>query len=90
MRWALRLVAGDASDAVAVTCVTRDSEGRWLAGRRAPWVASWAGRWALGAAGAVDFGENPADTLGRELREEWSVEAERLTVEALVHLPTGS
>ena len=87
MRWALRLVAGDASDAVAVTCVTRDSEGRWLAGRRAPWVASWAGRWALGAAGAVDFGENPADTLGRELREEWSVEAERLTVEALVHLP---
>jgi ADP-ribose pyrophosphatase YjhB (NUDIX family) len=87
MRWALRLVAGDASEAVAATCVTRDSEGRWLAGRRAPWVASWAGRWALGAAGAVDFGENPADTLGRELREEWSVEAERLTVEALVHLP---
>jgi 8-oxo-dGTP diphosphatase len=87
MRWALRLVAGDASDAVAVTCVTRDSNGRWLAGRRASWVASWAGRWALGAAGAVDFGENPADTLARELHEEWSVKAERLTVEALVHLP---
>jgi 8-oxo-dGTP diphosphatase len=87
MRWALRLVAGDASDAVAVTCVTRDSEGRWLAGRRAPWVASWAGRWALGAAGAVDFGENPAETLARELSEEWSVAAQRMTVEALVHLP---
>jgi 8-oxo-dGTP diphosphatase len=87
MRWALRLVAGDASDAVAATCVTRDSEGRWLAGRRAPWVASWAGRWALGAAGAVDVGENPADTLARELREEWSVQAERMSVEALVHLP---
>ena len=87
MRWSLRLVAGDASNAVAATCITRDSEGRWLAGRRAPWVASWAGRWALGAAGAVDVGENPADTLARELREEWSVEAERMTVEALVHLP---
>ena len=59
-----------------------------MAGRAArPVVCPWAGRWALGAAGAVDFGENPADTLGRELREEWSVEAERLTVEALVHLP---
>jgi 8-oxo-dGTP diphosphatase len=87
MRWALRLVAGDASDAVAATCVTRDSEGRWLAGRRAPWVASWAGRWALGAAGAVDLGENPADTLARELDEEWSVTAERVEVQALVHLP---
>ncbi len=87
MRWALRLVPGDASDAIAATCVTRDSEGRWLAGRRAPWVASWAGRWALGAAGAVDLGENPADTLARELDEEWSVTAERVSVEALVHLP---
>jgi 8-oxo-dGTP diphosphatase len=87
MRWALRLVAGDASDAVAVTCVTRDSEGRWLAGRRAPWVASWAGRWALGAAGAVDLGENPADTLARELDEEWSVVPQRLSVEGVVRRP---
>jgi hypothetical protein len=35
----------------------------------------------------VDAGENPAHTLGRELREEWSVEAERITVEALICLP---
>jgi 8-oxo-dGTP pyrophosphatase MutT (NUDIX family) len=35
----------------------------------------------------VDPGENPAHTLVRELREEWSVSAERLTVEALVCLP---
>ena len=68
LRWALRLVAGDASQSVAALCVTRSADGRWLAGRRAAWVASWAGRWALGAGGAVDLGENPADTLVRELQ----------------------
>ena len=87
VRWALRLVEGDASCSVASTCLTRDSEGRWLAGRRAPWLSSWAGRWALGAGGAVDVGENPVDTLARELREEWSVEPDRLRAEALVRLP---
>ena len=68
LRWALRLVAGDACHSVAALCVTRSADGRWLAGRRAAWVSSWAGRWALGAGGAVDLGENPADTLVRELR----------------------
>lgn len=87
VRWALRLVEGDASESVAALCVTRDAQGRWLAGRRAPWLSSWAGRWALGAGGAVDVGESPADTLGRELREEWSVEPERLRCDALVRLP---
>ena len=86
-RWALRLVEGDASDSVAALCVTRDWRGRWLAGRRAPWLSSWAGRWALGAGGAVDVGESPVDTLQRELREEWSVDADRMTAEALVRLP---
>ena len=65
----------------------RDSDGRWLAGRRAAWLASGPGRWALGAGGAVDLGENPADTLVRELREEWSVAPERVRGEALVLLP---
>src|SRR3954454_2467701 len=87
LRWALRLVEHDASETISALCVTRDSQGRWLAGRRAGWLASWAGRWALGAGGAVDVGENPVDTLTRELREEWSVGAERLRVEALVRLP---
>ena len=87
-RWALRL-GDDALDSMSALCVVRDGEGRWLAGRRAAWVATWAGRWALGAGGAVDLGENPADTLARELHEEWSVRAERLSVEALVRLPTG-
>jgi 8-oxo-dGTP diphosphatase len=87
LRWALRLVANDASCSIAALCVTRDSDGRWLAGRRAAWLASWAGRWALGAGGAVDLGENPADTLGRELREEWSVTPERVRGEALLRLP---
>ena len=88
MRWALRLT-GDAGDALSVLCVVRDHEGRWLAGRRAEWVASWAGVWALGAGGAVDAGENPADSLARELEEEWSVAPERLVVEALLATPGG-
>lgn len=87
LRWALRLVAGDASRSVAALCVTRSADGRWLAGRRAPWVASWAGRWALGAGGAVDLGESPAETLVRELSEEWSVSPERVRGEALISLP---
>jgi 8-oxo-dGTP diphosphatase len=87
LRWALRLVAGDASHSVAALCVTRSADGRWLAGRRAPWVASWAGRWALGAGGAVDLGESPAETLVRELDEEWSVAPERVRGEALICLP---
>ena len=88
MRWSLRL-GEDASQALASLCVTRAADGRWLAGRRAPWVASWAGRWALGAGGAVEVGENPADTLARELDEEWSVAPERLSAEALVRIPSG-
>jgi 8-oxo-dGTP diphosphatase len=86
-RWALRLVEGDASLSVAALCVTRAADGRWLAGRRAPWLSSWAGRWALGAGGAVDVGESPVDTLTRELDEEWSVAPERVRCEALVRLP---
>ena len=87
LRWALRLVEGDASLSVAALCITRSADGRWLAGRRAPWLSSWPGRWALGAGGAVDIGESPVDTLTRELDEEWSVAPERVQVEALVRLP---
>ena len=86
-RWALRLVEGDASSSMAALCVIRDAHGRWLAGRRAPWLSSWPGRWALGAGGAVDVGESPADTLVRELDEEWAVAPERVRAEALVRLP---
>jgi ADP-ribose pyrophosphatase YjhB (NUDIX family) len=87
MRWSLRLLADGADDALSVLCVVRDADGRWLAGRRAGWVASWAGRWALGAGGAVEVGEDPVGALARELEEEWSVVPERLDVEALVALP---
>src|SRR5919108_3204188 len=85
-RWALRL-APDAHDSMTVLCVVRRADGRWLAGRRADWVASWAGRWALGAGGSVEVGEDPVETLQRELDEEWGVAPERLAVEALVVLP---
>jgi ADP-ribose pyrophosphatase YjhB (NUDIX family) len=87
IRWALRLVEDDASASMASLCVIRDVRGRWLAGRRAAWLSSWAGRWALGAGGAVDLGESPADPLVRELQEEWSVAPERVRGEALVRLP---
>src|SRR5688500_17003629 len=86
MRWALRLGA-DAGGALSALCVIRSADGRWLAGRRAAWVASWAGRWALGAGGSVEVGEDPVEALSRELEEEWSVVPDELRVEALVALP---
>ena len=52
-------------------------------------MATWAGRWALGAGGSVEVGESPVETLSRELDEEWSVQPEKLSVEALVRLPSG-
>jgi ADP-ribose pyrophosphatase YjhB (NUDIX family) len=88
-RWSLRLVPGAAAHSISALCVVRDADGRWLAGRRAPWLASWTGRWTLGAAGAVEVGEQPVATMTRELEEEWSVVAERLTVEALASTPNG-
>jgi 8-oxo-dGTP diphosphatase len=88
-RWSLRLLTDGAAQSLSALCVVRSTDGRWLAGRRADWLATWAGRWALGAAGSVEVGENAAETLVRELSEEWSVAPERLTVEALVKLPSG-
>lgn len=88
-RWALRLVGSAEARTVSVLCVVRDAEGRWLAGRRAQWLASWAGRWTLGAAGAVEVGEQPVEAMVRELHEEWSVTPQRLTVEALSDTPNG-
>ncbi len=88
-RWALRLNPANGAQGMAALAVVRAADGSWLAGRRAAWLASWAGRWALGAGGSVEVAENPAHTMGRELLEEWSVEPERLSVEALIRLPTG-
>lgn len=89
VRWALRLIPEQAAGSLSSLCVVRSADGRWLAGRRAAWLASWAGRWALGAGGSVEVDENPADTMVRELQEEWSVAPERLSIEALVGLPSG-
>lgn len=88
-RWSLRLVGNEATRSVSVLCVVRDAEGRWLAGRRAPWLASWTGRWTLGAAGAVEVGEQPVAAMVRELEEEWSVAPAQLSVEALAGTPNG-
>ncbi len=90
IRWALRLLGADAGDSVSALCIVHDADGAWLAGRRAGWVASWAGRWALGAGGSVEVGENPADTLVRELEEEWNVTPERMQAEALIRFADGT
>jgi 8-oxo-dGTP diphosphatase len=87
VRWALRLLPERASRSMTGQCVVRDAAGRWLAGRRADWVATWAGRWSLGAGGAVDPGESPMHTLERELQEEWKLRPERLQGLSLVLLP---
>src|SRR5438067_2332641 len=89
IRWALRLLPDNANQSLSALCVVRSADGRWLAGRRAAWLATWAERWALGAGGAVEVGENPADTLARELQEEWQLVPAELTVEALVAMPSG-
>jgi 8-oxo-dGTP diphosphatase len=85
-RWSLRLL-DEARHSLVTVCVVRSQDGRWLAGRRAEWVSTWAGRWALGAAGAVEVGESPVETLTRELREEWALEPAALSVEALIQVP---
>lgn len=87
VRWALRLLPGGAARSMTGQCVVRSHDGDWLAGRRADWVATWAGRWTLGAGGAVDPRESPMHTLSRELQEEWSVAPERLQGDALLLLP---
>ena len=63
----------DAAASLSVLCVVRDTTGRW----------------ALGAGGSVEIGEDPVEALARELEEEWAVRPERLAVEALVSLPSG-
>jgi 8-oxo-dGTP diphosphatase len=87
-RWALRLLPLGAAQSMSIVCIVRGADGSWLAGKRASWLASWPGRWALGAAGSVEVGEQPIDTIERELHEEWSVTAERLRIEALVMRPS--
>ncbi len=87
-RWALRLLDDDGTGALSALCIVRRADGAWLAGRRAEWLSTWAGRWALGAGGAVEVGENPALTLSRELHEEWALVPERLTVRAVVRNPS--
>jgi ADP-ribose pyrophosphatase YjhB (NUDIX family) len=88
VRWALRLTPEHAAHSFSVLCLVRAADGSWLAGRRAQWLATWAGRWALGAGGSVEVDEDPTAAMVRELHEEWSVQPERLRIEALVRLPS--
>jgi 8-oxo-dGTP pyrophosphatase MutT (NUDIX family) len=87
--WSARLLDGDKHESLAAVCVLRDADGRWLAGRRAPWVAIWPGAWMLGGAGSIEAGEDVVETMRREVVEEWSVEPAGLAVEAIVRLPDG-
>ena len=88
-RWALRLVDSNASESLTALCVVRSDDGRWLAGRRAGWVSTWASRWALGAGGAVDLGESPGRNAAAGAARGVELEARSLSVEALVSLPNG-
>jgi ADP-ribose pyrophosphatase YjhB (NUDIX family) len=88
-RWALRMLGGPEHGSISALCTVRSADGRWLAGRRAQWLASWPGRWALGAGGAVEVNEDPVTAMVRELEEEWSVAPAELSIEALVRVPSG-
>ena len=88
VRWALRLLHDGGARSLSVLCTVRAADGRWLAGRRAPGWRRGLGAGRSGAGGSVEVDENPIDTMDRELREEWSVEPERLRVEALLLLPS--
>ena len=84
VRWSLRLVEGSAGESLFVHCLVRDRAGRWLAGRRSPWLAVLPGSWHLGAAGSVAARADPVATIRQELDEEWGLAAERLTLAALL------
>ena len=88
-RWALTIVDDPAVRALSVLCLVRDAHGRWLAGRRAGWTATWPGRWTLGAAGAIEAGEQPSVAMRRELGEEWGVQPRELLARALIHRSPG-
>ena len=88
MRWALRLIPDGAARSLSVLCAVRAADGRWLAGRRAEWLASWAGRWALGAGGSVEVDENPADTMAASCARSGRSSPSGLRIEALVLLPS--
>jgi 8-oxo-dGTP diphosphatase len=89
VRWALRLVEGAASGSLFVLCAVRDPVGRWLAGRRSPWLAILPGTWHLGAAGSVGAGDDPVAAIRQELEEEWGLRQAALTVAALLEEPSG-
>ena len=89
-RWALRLIPDDAARSLSVLCVVR-AVGRWRGWRGAGRTGWPRGRVAGRSAPAV----RSRSTRTRPTRwaascsEEWSVEPERLSIEALVLLPGG-
>jgi 8-oxo-dGTP diphosphatase len=88
VRWSLRLVEGAAARSLFVHCLVRDAEGRWLAGRRSPWLAVLPSAWHLGAAGSVAAGHDPVATMREELEEEWALRGGRLTIVAVLSEPS--
>jgi 8-oxo-dGTP pyrophosphatase MutT (NUDIX family) len=86
--WSARLLP-DKHNSLAVVCIVRAHDGRWLAGRRSAWLAIRPGEWMLGGAGGVEADEDPVRTMAREVVEEWSLEPDRLSVDALVRTGEG-
>ena len=70
------------------SCASAD--GRWLAGRRAAWLATWAGRWALGAAARSRSTRTRPTRWPASCRRSGRSTPERLTRRgAACALPTG-
>ena len=86
-RWALRLDPFDAARSVAAMCVVRAGDGRWLAGRMRAGSPPGRGAGRSARAGPWRSAKTRRTRSSASFFEEWSVTAERMTVEALVCLP---
>ncbi len=60
---------------VGVGAIIEDAEGRLFAARRGPLARNESGRWEF-PGGAVEFGEKLADSLKREMWEEYGIKIE--------------
>ncbi len=63
---------------MAALCVTRAHDGRWLAGRRAAWLSTWAGAGPSAPAARSTSASPPPTRSTRELHEEWRLAADRV------------
>jgi 8-oxo-dGTP pyrophosphatase MutT (NUDIX family) len=73
---------------VSVVFLCHDGAGRFLLARRAPAARDEPGRWDCGA-GGLEFGEEFADAVAREVREEYTTEPRAVEVLAVRNVLRG-